>query len=368
MKYVDEFRDKDVASDLVRKIGSVVDGMNVSSPVRIMEICGGQTHSILMYGIEAVLSSSIEFIHGPGCPVCVTPIEKIDLALELARRPGVILASFGDMLRVPGSDENMFEAKATGADIRWVYSPLEAVEIAKSDPQKEVVFFAIGFETTTAPLAAALHVAERDSVKNFSLLTAMVRVPPALELLLSDPDCVIDGILAAGHVCTVMGSDEYAPIAEKHRVPIAVTGFQPVEILMGVLEVVEQISRGEATVRNTYAWVAKQEGNSSAKALIEKYFCVIDRNWRGIGMIPQSGFGIRDEYSRFDAEKKFRAQVQEPRQTNKYCGLVLQGKCRPSDCPFFGKQCTQTHPVGAPMVSSEGACAAYFTYQGVRST
>lgn len=370
MKYVTEFRDKDVAQDLLKKIHATLSRIKEAGrqkwPINIMEVCGGQTHSLLKYGINCAFPGEVEFIHGPGCPVCVTPIETIDLALKLATRPEVIFTSFGDMLRVPGSDENMFEAKARGADIRWVYAPFEAVEIAKKDPEKEVIFFAIGFETTTAPIAAALAIAEKEGVKNFSILTAMVRVPPALEVVLSDPECVVDGILAAGHVCTVMGYEEYVPLAEKYQMPIAVTGFQPVEILFGVLHLLMQIEKGSAQAENTYGWIVKKEGSRVAQATIHKYLKIIDRNWRGIGMIPQSGFGLREEYAHFDAELKFNEKCGKAAEPNVYCGLVLTGKIKPTECPFFGKQCSQSHPIGALMVSDEGACAAYFTYGGMK--
>jgi hydrogenase expression/formation protein HypD len=368
MKYIDEFRGREAAEEVLSEIRKTVleikQNSGISLPIRLMEICGGQTHSILQYGIDAALPEEVEFVHGPGCPVCVTPIETINLALELAKQPNVIFTSFGDMLRVPGSDENMFEAKAKGADIRWVYNPIETVKIAKENPSKEVIFFAIGFETTTAPIAVALHHAKKEGVKNFSILTAMVRVPPALEVILSDPECVIDGVLAAGHVCTVMGTEEYEPLAEKYGMPIAVTGFQPVEILKGVLACLKQIRDGRAEAENAYDWVARKEGNLVAKKLIEKYFKVIDRKWRGIGLIPNSGFGLRDEYKHFDAEEKWKnVNAQKEPEPNKYCGLVLTGKIKPTECPFFRKECSQEHPIGALMVSSEGACAAYYLYR-----
>jgi len=370
MKYVDEFKDVKALQKILGRIREVIERMKKNGarfPLRIMEICGGQTHSILKYGIHEALPKEVEFIHGPGCPVCVTPIETIDLALAIAKRSNVIFTSFGDMLRVPGSDENMFETKAKGADIRWVYSTLDAVQIAKENPEKEVVFFAIGFETTTAPIAAALDMAEKDGVKNFSLLTAMVKVPPALELLLSDEDCMIDGILAAGHVCTIMGYEEYIPLAEKYRVPIVVTGFQPAEILLGILRCLENLKEHKTEVSNAYEWMVQKEGNPEARKMIEKYFEVIDRKWRGIGTIPKSGFGLRLEYSRFDTEKKFSEMPNIPeRKVNPHCGAVLQGKMKPCDCPFFGKECTQQHPIGALMVSDEGACAAYFQYGGLK--
>ncbi len=370
MKYVTEFRDKEVAEGVLLEIQKIVKKIKriptIKMPIRLMEICGGQTHSILQYGINRVLPKEIEFVHGPGCPVCVTPIEIINTALALSKQPNVIFTSFGDMLRVPGSHENMFEAKAKGADIRWVYSPIEAVMIAKENPEKEVIFFAIGFETTTAPITAALCFAENEGVKNFFILPAMVRVPPALEVILSDPDCVIDGILAAGHVCTVMGMEEYEPLALKYRVPVVVTGFQPVEILSGVLACLRQIYDGRTDVENAYTQIVRHDGNVVAKKLINKYFRKVDRTWRGIGMIPNSGFGLREEYRHFDAEEKWKNSntVKEP-EPNSYCGLVLTGKIKPTECPFFRKECSQEHPIGALMVSSEGACAAYYLYKDI---
>ena len=367
MKYVTEFRDKEVAEGVILEINKVVAEIKknprIKLPIRLMEICGGQTHSILQYGIHSALPKEVEFVHGPGCPVCVTPIETINLALELAKQPNVIFTSFGDMLRVPGSDENMFEAKAKGADIRWVYAPSEAVEIAKQNPDKEVVFFAIGFETTTWPITEALCIAERDSVKNFSILPTMVRVPPALEVILSDPECIIDGILAAGHVCTIMGTEEYEPLVEKYNVPIVVTGFQPIDILTGVLLALLQIEEGRSDVENAYGWVANSAGSTVAKSLINKFFKIVDRKWRGIGLIPNSGFGLRDEYLKYDAEIKWKnIHARKEPEPNKYCGLVLTGKIKPTECPFYTKECSQEHPIGALMVSSEGACAAYFLY------
>lgn len=368
MKYLQEFQECSGAEKLLGEIRQTIEKMKRAGkqkfPVRIMEICGGQTHSILREGIDTILAPDIEFIHGPGCPVCVTPAGKINLAIAFAKKPGIIFASFGDMLRVPGSGENMFASRAQGADIREMYSPLDAVETAKNEPKKEVVFFAIGFETTTAPIASALFSAEEENVKNFSLLTAMVKVPPALELLLSDPRCEIDGVLAAGNVCSIMGYEEYIPLAEKYGVPITVTGFQTSEILLGVLSTVKQLYDGRAEVENAYDWVVRRKGNLGAQRLIHKYLETVDRHWRGIGMIPKSGFGLRKEYFRFDAEKRFAGLPEFTELTpNRYCGAVLQGKLKPCDCPFFGKECTRKHPIGALMVSGEGACAAYGLYK-----
>ncbi|MCX6736235.1 MAG: hydrogenase formation protein HypD [Candidatus Parcubacteria bacterium] len=364
MKYLTEFRDKDVANGVLSEIQKtakqIKQNPNIKLPILLMEICGGQTHSILQYGLNTAVLPDVEFVHGPGCPVCVTPIETINLALELAKQPNVIFTSFGDMLRVPGSHENMFQAKANGADIRWVYSPIDAVEIAKENPDKEVIFFAIGFETTVTPITAAIHLAKKWGVKNFFILTAMVRVPPALEVILNDQECVINGVLAAGHVCTIMGSGEYEPLAQKYAIPIVVTGFQPVEILSGVLTCLKQIRDGRAQVENAYNWVVREEGNLVAKELINEYFEIINRRWRGIGEIPNSGFGLRKEYQHFNAEEHWKnIIIKKEAESNPYCGLVLTGKMKPTACPFFKKECSQEHPIGALMVSSEGACAAY---------
>lgn len=365
---LDEFRDKAVSKKLIHEIRNAVSEMKISSPLTLMELCGGQTHELLKSGIQTALYGVIEFIHGPGCPVCVTPIETIDFAIALAKKPNVIFASLGDMFRVPGSAETMFEARAKGADIKVVSSPMEAVTIAEQNPKREVVFFGIGFETTTPPIVVALDYAINCGIQNFSILTAMVKVPPALELILQDPQSTIKGILAAGHVCTVMGIEEYIPLAEKYSIPIVITGFEPVDLLYGILACVKQIRDERHVVENPYDRIVRLKGNMVAKDLMFQYLEVIDRNWRGIGYIEKSGFGIRPEFANYDAEVKH-GDVFPTTSTEaiSYCGQVLMGHLKPNACPYFGKSCTTIHPLGAPMVSSEGACAAYINY-GTKQT
>jgi hydrogenase expression/formation protein HypD len=329
-----------------------------------MEVCGGQTHAIVKFGIDELLPKDITLIHGPGCPVCVTPLELIDKALEIAAQPDVIFTSFGDMLRVPGSKTDLLSLKAAGADVRIVYSPLDAVKVAAANPSKEVVFFGVGFETTAPATAMAVFQAAERGLKNFSLLISHVLVPPAMEALLSSPNCRVQGFLAAGHVCTVMGYEEYPPLAAKYRVPIVVTGFEPLDILQGVLMVVQQLEEGRAEVENQYTRSVRREGNLPAQDLIKKVFKVVHRKWRGVGEIPRSGFGLSDTYARFDAGTKFGVAdhtVEEPAEC--ISGLVLQGLKKPHECPAFGTVCTPEHPLGATMVSSEGACAAYYRYR-----
>jgi hydrogenase expression/formation protein HypD len=329
-----------------------------------MEVCGGQTHAIVKFGIDELLPKSITLIHGPGCPVCVTPLEMIEKALEIAARPGVIFTSFGDMLRVPGSTTDLLSVKAKGGDVRIVYSPLDAVKMAEQNPDREVVFFGVGFETTAPATAMAVYQAAQKSLKNFSMLISHVLVPPAIEALMSSPNCKVQGFLAAGHVCTVMGYWEYPPLAAKYHVPIVVTGFEPLDILQGVLMVVQQLESGRAEVENQYARAVRREGNQPAQELIRKVFKVVPRKWRGVGEIPQSGLGLNDAYVAFDAEKKFGLadhHVEEPAEC--LSGLVLQGQIKPHECPAFGTRCTPEHPLGATMVSSEGACAAYYRYR-----
>lgn len=359
VKFLDEYRDAALAQRLAREIHRVT-----TRPWTIMEVCGGQTHAIVKFGIDELLPRSITLIHGPGCPVCVTPLEMIDRALAIAARPGVIFASFGDMLRVPGSAGDLLSVKANGGDVRIVYSPLDAVRLAEQNPQREVVFFAVGFETTAPATAMAVFQAAQKELKNFSMLVSHVLVPPAIEALMSSPDCRVQGFLAAGHVCTVMGYEEYAPLAAKYRVPIVVTGFEPLDILQGVLMCVRQLESGRAEVENQYARSVRREGNRAAQELIRRVFCVVPRKWRGIGEIPQSGLGLREEFAAFDAERKFGAaqhRVEEPSEC--MSGLVLQGLKKPHECPAFGTRCTPEHPLGATMVSSEGACAAYYRYR-----
>jgi hydrogenase expression/formation protein HypD len=359
MKYLDEYRDGELAQKIAREVHRVT-----TRPWNIMEVCGGQTHAIVKFGIDELLPGPITLIHGPGCPVCVTPLEMIDKALEIAARPNVIFTSFGDMLRVPGSTTDLLSVKAGGGDVRMVYSPLDAVKVAEQNPGREVVFFGVGFETTAPATAMAIYQAAQKQLKHFSMLISHVLVPPAMEALLSSPNCKVQGFLAAGHVCTVMGFEEYFPIAAKYHVPIVVTGFEPLDILQGVLMVVQQLESGRAEVENQYARSVRREGNPPAQKLIREVFRVIPRKWRGIGEIPQSGLGLREAYAAFDAEKKFGVaehHVEEPAEC--ISGLVLQGLKKPQECSAFGTKCTPEHPLGATMVSSEGACAAYYRYR-----
>jgi len=359
VKFLDEYRDGELAQKLAAEIHRVT-----TKPWTIMEVCGGQTHAIVKFGIDELLPKQITLIHGPGCPVCVTPLEMIDKALEIAARPEVIFTSFGDMLRVPGSMTDLLSVKARGGDVRIVYSPLDAVKIAEQNPAKEVVFFGVGFETTAPATAMAVYQAAQKVLKSFSMLISHVLVPPAIEALMSSPNCKVQGFLAAGHVCTVMGYEEYFPLAKKYRVPIVVTGFEPLDILHGVLMTVQQLESGRAEVENQYSRSVCRAGNQPAQELIKKVFKVVPRKWRGIGEIPQSGLGLADEYAAFDAEKKFGLadrHVDEPAEC--LAGLVLQGLKKPHECPAFGTKCTPEHPLGATMVSSEGACAAYYRYR-----
>lgn len=358
VKYLEEFRDPVKVKALANRIAACV-----TRPWTIMEICGGQTHAILRFGLDQLLPKEITLIHGPGCPVCVTPVELIDRAIAVARQPEVILCSFGDMLRVPGSTGDLLAAKSQGADVRIVYSPLDAVEIARKNPDRQVVFFAVGFETTAPANSMAVLHAYHQRLKNFSLLVAHVLVPPAIEAILAS-GAKIDGFLAAGHVCTVMGTEEYEPIARRFHVPIVVTGFEPLDILQGIEMCVRQLESGEARVQIQYDRSVRPEGNQAAKAMVLRVFEVTDRKWRGIGLLPRSGLKLRKEFQEFDAEVRFGLGALE-REEAPGCiaGLVLQGKARPTDCPFFAGKCTPEHPLGAPMVSTEGACAAYFRYR-----
>jgi hydrogenase expression/formation protein HypD len=359
MKFMDEYRDAELAQKFAREIHRLT-----TRPWKIMEVCGGQTHAIVKFGIDELLPEQIELIHGPGCPVCVTPLEVIDQALEIAARPEVIFTSFGDMLRVPGSTTDLLSVKAKGGDVRIVYSPLDAVKIAEQNPAQEVVFFGVGFETTAPATAMAVYQAAQKGLKNFSMLISHVLVPPAIEALMSSPDCRVQAFLAAGHVCTVMGYEEYFPLAKKYRVPIVVTGFEPLDILHGILMTVQQLESGRAKVENQYARAVSRVGNEPAQELINKVFQVVPRKWRGIGEIPQSGLGLANEYTAFDAAKKFgvaHCQVEEPAEC--VAGLILQGLKKPHECLAFGTRCTPEHPFGATMVSSEGACAAYYRYR-----
>jgi hydrogenase expression/formation protein HypD len=359
MKYLDEYRDGESAQQFAQEIRRVT-----TRPWNIMEVCGGQTHAIVKFGIDELLPKQITLIHGPGCPVCVTSVELIEKALEIASKPNVIFASFGDMLRVPGKTADLLSVKANGGDVRIVYSPLDAVKLARENPKKEVVFFGVGFETTAPATAMAIYQAEHDGLKNFSMLVSHVLVPPAMEALLSSTNCRVQGFLAAGHVCTVMGYEEYIPIAAKYHVPIVVTGFEPVDILQGVLMVIRQLESGRAEVENQYTRSVQKEGNRPAQELIKKVFKVVPRKWRGVGEIPKSGLGLREPYAAFDAEKKFGVADRHVEESSEcLSGLVLQGQIKPHECPAFGTRCTPEHPLGATMVSSEGACAAYYRYR-----
>ncbi|MGB9029557.1 MAG: hydrogenase formation protein HypD [Acidobacteriaceae bacterium] len=358
MKYLDEYRDGDIAAKLVERIKRAQ-----TKPWVIMEVCGGQTHSIVKNGIDQLLPKGVELVHGPGCPVCVTPLEMIDKAHAIARRPEVIFCSFGDMLRVPGSDGDLFSIKSQGGDVRVVYSPLDCLKIARANPEKQVVFFAIGFETTAPANAMLVWQARQSGMENVSLLVSHVLVPPAIEAVLSSPQNRVQGFLGPGHVCAVVGYTEYEPLAERFHVPIVVTGFEPLDILEGVLMVVEQLESGRAEVENQYSRVLARGGNQPAQDLIAKVFEVSDRKWRGVGTIPQSGLRLREEFRDLDAELRFSVQAidtMEPAVC--IAGQILQGIKKPHDCPAFGTECTPQHPLGATMVSAEGACAAYYAY------
>jgi hydrogenase expression/formation protein HypD len=361
MKFLDEYRDADLTHKFAREISRVT-----TRPWSIMEVCGGQTHAIVKFGLDELLPSQLKLIHGPGCPVCVTSLEIIDKAIDIAARPDVIFCSFGDMLRVPGSKTDLLSVKARGGDVRIVYSPIDSVTIAEQSPGKQVVFFGVGFETTAPATAMAVFQAAQKRLTNFSVLVSHVLVPPAIEVLMSSPQCAVDAFLAAGHVCTVMGCEEYLPLAERFKVPIVVTGFEPLDILQGVLMCVEQLEQGRAEVQNQYSRSVRVGGNRAAQHWIREVFEVVPRRWRGIGEIPRSGLGLRAGFKAFDAEARFglsNQRVEEPAEC--MSGLVLQGRIKPGDCPAFGSKCTPEHPLGATMVSSEGACAAYYRYRRV---
>ena len=362
MKYVDEYRDKEATLAIARAIAATV-----TRPWRIMEVCGGQTHAIARFGLEELLPPQLTLLHGPGCPVCVTPAAVLDHAVALARRSEVVLGSYGDMLRVPGSTIDLRTAKAGGADVRVVYSALDAVALARTLPDRQVVFFAVGFETTAPGHALAVHQARRERLRNFSLLVSHVLVPPALEAILGDAESRVDGFLAAGHVCTIMGTAAYEPVARRHRVPIVVTGFEPVDLLQGILLCVRQLEDRRAGVENAYARVVLAGGNAAAQAMLREVFTVCDRRWRGIGDIAGSGLGLAPAYAEFDAVLRFGLEdapgsgVEAERGCRS--GLVLIGRIKPPACPAFATSCTPDHPLGATMVSSEGACAAYYRYR-----
>ena len=361
MKYLTEYRNPALALKVLEEIKKTI-----TKPWKIMEVCGGQTHSLVKNGILNVLPKEITMVHGPGCPVCVTPLHLIDKAIYLAENKNVILCSFGDMIRVPGSEKSILEAKALGADIRILYSPLEAVTIAKENPDKEVVFFAVGFETTAPANGLSVIHAEKLGLKNYSILTSHVLVPPAIETVMEDPDSNIDGFLAAGHVCTIMGYWEYYPLAEKFKVPIVVTGLEPLDLLQGILMTVKQLEKGSYNVENQYSRIVTEEGNQAAQEVIAKVFEITDRVWRGMDNIPMSGYKLKKEYAFFDAIEKFDVNIKEAEES-KSClsGDIMKGIIRPFQCPEFGKKCTPQNPLGAPMVSSEGACAAYYHFSDI---
>jgi hydrogenase expression/formation protein HypD len=358
MKYLDEYRDTEAAAALAAAVARTV-----TRPWTIMEVCGGQTHTIVKYGIDRLLPPEVELVHGPGCPVCVTSLEMIDRAHAIASRPDVTFCSFGDMLRVPGSRGDLLQLKSHGSDIRVVYSPLDAVNLAASRPDRKVVFFAIGFETTAPPNAMAVWMARKRKLTNFSVLVSHVLVPPMITAILQAPGNRVQAFLGPGHVCTVMGTSEYEPIAARYRVPIVVTGFEPLDLLEGVLRTVRQLEEGRAEVENQYARAVRAEGNPASRRLIEDVFEVCDRKWRGVGLIPKSGFKLRFEYRDHNAERLFEVDDIETQESS-LCisGQVLKGLKKPHDCPAFGKECTPLAPLGATMVSAEGACAAYYAY------
>jgi hydrogenase expression/formation protein HypD len=373
VKYLTEYRDAAAVHHVLSAIRQTV-----TRPWVLMEVCGSQTHSLMRYGLDQLLPAEIELVHGPGCPVCVTPLELIDKALALAARPDVIFTSYGDMLRVPGSfvysesgtiAHDLFSVKSQGGDVRIVYSPLDAVQLAQANPDKTVVFFAIGFETTAPANAAAVQTAARLALPNFCVLVSHVTVPPAITTILESPGCRVNAFLAAGHVCAIMGLDEYRPLAQRYHVPIVVTGFEPLDLACAILAAVRQLENGRAEVENAYARTVPPQGNRPAQAAIAELFEVCDRAWRGIGVIPGSGYRLRDQYAAYNAERRFPDLGQITSLEPAVCqsGLVLQGRLKPGQCPAFGKQCTPLTPLGATMVSSEGACAAYYQYRKARS-
>jgi hydrogenase expression/formation protein HypD len=363
MKYLSEYRDPELVEEFNKEIHRIT-----KRPWTLMEICGGQTHSLVKNGILEMLPDKITMVHGPGCPVCVTSVSVIDEAVYLAKQPNVILCSFGDMLRVPGSKKSLLEVKAEGGDVRVLYSPLEAVQLAKQNPDKQIVFFAVGFETTAPANALSVVHADQLRLNNYSILASHVLVPPAMEAILGDEENNIDAFLAAGHVCTIMGMEEYYPVAEKYKCPIVVTGFEPVDLLHGILMAVEQLEKGEYKVENQYTRYVQREGNKMAMKTIQDVFEVSDRIWRGIGNIPQSGYEVNDRYKNFNARLKFNIDLPIA-QENKECisGDIMKGLKKPKQCPNFGTKCKPEHPLGAPMVSSEGSCAAYYHYSNADS-
>ncbi len=358
MKYIDEYRDEAAAQRFIQLIAATV-----TRPWTLMEICGGQTHTLIKFGIDRMLPEQVTLVHGPGCPVCVTPLEQIDRAIAIAQRPAVIFTSFGDMLRVPGSTTDLLSVKAGGGDVRMVYSPLDAVKLAQQHPDREVVFFAVGFETTAPANAAAVWQANHLGLKNFSILSSHVLVPPAMTAILGSPDNLVQGFLAAGHVCAVMGYWEYEPLAAEHRTPIVVTGFEPLDLLEGVYLTLKMLEEGRWGVENQYARAVTRSGNRPAQKLLGEVFQVCDRAWRGIGVIPASGLALRPQYAAFDAEERFAVTtITAPESPICIAGQIMQGLKKPHECSAFGGRCAPEHPLGAPMVSSEGACAAYYQY------
>lgn len=358
MKYLTEYRDAEVVREYLDELHKIT-----TRPWTIMEICGGQTHSLVKNGIIGLLPGNITMVHGPGCPVCVTPLHLIDKAVYLAEQKNVILCSYGDMLRVPGSKKSLLEAKAKGADVRILYSPLEAVKLARENPGKEVVFFAVGFETTAPANALSILHAHREGLENYSILTSHVLVPPAIEALANDSTNIVQGFLAAGHVCTIMGISEYFPLSVKYKLPIVVTGFEPVDLLQGIVMLIRQLEKGEYKLENQYSRVVKAEGNPDAINVIEAVFEICDREWRGIGEIPSSGYEVKKELQAYDANKKFNIPVEKAAESTEcIAGEILRGIKKPRQCPRFGNKCTPLNPLGAPMVSSEGACAAYYHF------
>jgi hydrogenase expression/formation protein HypD len=358
MKFIAEYRNPDLVTQYLDQLKKTA-----TRPWAIMEVCGGQTHSLVKNGILNLLPEKVQMIHGPGCPVCVTPLNLIDKAVFLAEEKNVMLCSYGDMLRVPGSQKSLLEAKAGGADVRILYSPLEAVNLAKQNPDKEVVFFAVGFETTAPANALSVIHAHRQNVPNYSILASHVLVPPAMEAVLNDEESNIQGFLGAGHVCTIMGTTEYEPLVSRYQIPIVVTGFEPVDLLQGILMTVRQLENGQARLENQYSRVVRPEGNPEAIKVIRQVFKVVDREWRGIGTIPMSGYGLREKFEAYDANLKFEVNIEEVAESREcIAGQVLKGIKKPRECPQFGKKCKPETPLGAPMVSSEGACAAYYHF------
>lgn len=359
MKYLDEFGDPGLARRLLDDIAATA-----TRPWALMEVCGGQTHTIIRNGIDQLLPEGVEMIHGPGCPVCVTPLEMIDRALAIAARPDVIFCSFGDMIRVPGSHEDLFTVKSRGGDVRVVYSPLDALRIARENPDRHVVFFGVGFETTAPANAMAVKLAREQGVDNFSMLVSHVLVPPAIRAIMDSPSCRVQGFLAAGHVCTVMGLAEYVPLVERYHVPIVATGFEPLDVLEGIRRVIAQLEAGRAELDNAYPRAVAPQGNPVAQAVVREVFTTCDRTWRGIGMIPQSGWRLSDDYAALDAEKRFDVTAITAAESPLcHAGEVLQGLITPHQCEAFGTVCTPRNPLGAPMVSTEGACAAYYQFR-----